>query len=348
MSKLVAYKKIIIIGLITSVVLMVIFYFAYRGREVVYVNQPTNSLVSEVPKLRRALDGVLVENPELQNKFPVAVMVENYIEARPQAGLNQAQVVYEALTEGGITRFLALYDLSVPVSKIGPVRSARPYYLDLVAEYQAVYAHCGGSDQALTEITQGKFLDLNEYAYAKYYWRDTTRPASHDLFTNSEKLSLAVAKLTSKTTGQFKPWSFKTDGPITPSPIKEISVLYSKTEKSYQVAWAYQKETNDYLRYQAGTKHHLEDGSEIKAKNVLLMFVKKQELNDELQHINLTLTGQGRLVAFLDGRVVEGQWQKTDRTSRTKLLNSNNEELILNAGPIWIELVPEGTVTAWQ
>ena len=125
-------------------------------------NENTNeAAVNLVP---RRIDGVLVQEDE-SNLYPTAIIIENLTAARPQSGLDKAQIVYEALAEGGITRFLAIYARghTAEVPQIGPVRSARPYYIDWVEELGAMFVHIGGSPQALTEINKRDIFDLNQF-----------------------------------------------------------------------------------------------------------------------------------------------------------------------------------------
>src|SRR3989344_7322518 len=139
------------------------------------------------------LNGVKVDEAN-QVSLAAAIMVENQIDARPPSGLAQAKIVYEILTEATITRFLAIYDLSENLQKIGPVRSARPYFIDLALEYGALYAHSGGSPAALERLKDDDSIsNLDEFfGYnSGYFWRDNQRSAPHNLYTSSSLLAEA-------------------------------------------------------------------------------------------------------------------------------------------------------------
>src|SRR3989339_236076 len=125
-------------------------------------------------KIRRSLDGVYVSIGE-ENNYPVAVMIDNHPGARPQSSLARANLVYEAEAEGGITRYLAIYADLNDLKEIGPIRSARPYFIDLARETSALYVHVGGSAGALAMLAQNKIPDMNEFYNGKYFWRDTIR-----------------------------------------------------------------------------------------------------------------------------------------------------------------------------
>ncbi|MDD5040737.1 MAG: DUF3048 domain-containing protein, partial [Patescibacteria group bacterium] len=164
----------------------------------------------------RLLDGVMVAE-DTAHYWPYAVMIENLPSVRPQKGLSQASVVYETLAEGGATRFMAVFDPSGIVPEIMPVRSARPYYIEWVSEYGALYAHAGGSPKALTVIKEN--ADINNLEAlsrdAVYFWRDQTIGAPHNLVTSSEKMTFALRdKGLDTKEAVFRPWQFKDDAPL--------------------------------------------------------------------------------------------------------------------------------------
>ncbi|HNP75294.1 MAG TPA: DUF3048 domain-containing protein [bacterium] len=295
---------------------------------------------------QRKLDGVKVSTGQ-EDLLPVAVMVENHYEARPQAGLAAAKVVYEALTEGLITRFLVLYDLTENLSVIGPVRSARPYFIELAAEYGAVYVHSGGSPAALSILEDDdRVQDLNEfYGYnSGYFWRDDKRQAPHNLYTATEFLTEAKTQYGWLDGTDFVPWQFKDDGtPATTT--QEIKLEYSILP-TYHIIWKYNSGENYYERWQNESPHTDSEGQFINAKNVVIQFVKTATI-DEIGRRELTLTGTGRALVFRDGETIDGYWQKEEGWHRTKFYNSSGEEIIFNRGSIWVELVPDYMVISF-
>ena len=142
------------------------------------INKPTNQQIKklvkqerekETPKKVRAIDGVLIDESE-EDAYPMAVTIENNEKARPQSGLDQANLVIEAPVEGGITRFLAIFADNQEVKSIGPIRSARSYFLDWAQEFDALYSHVGGSPEALKTIKNNyQIYNLNQYFQSKYY-----------------------------------------------------------------------------------------------------------------------------------------------------------------------------------
>lgn len=288
----------------------------------------------------RKLDGMPVD-PGQEDLLPVAIMVENHYDARPQAGLAEAKVVYEALTEGLITRFLAIYDLSEGLEDIGPVRSARPYFIELAAEYGAVYVHSGGSPAALDILEDDdRVKDLNEfYGYnSGYFWRDDKRQAPHNLYTSTEFLAEAKQQYGWLDGTDFTPWQFKDDGaPATAT--QEIKIDYSILP-TYHIVWKYNSGENYYERWQNEAAHTDIKGKFINAKNVVIQFVKTATI-DDIGRREIALTGRGRALVFLDGEAIDGYWQKEEDWHRTRFYDSGGEEVAFNRGAIWVELVPD-------
>ncbi len=311
------------------------------------LNENTNTGPVLTP---RRIDGVLVAQEE-SNAYPVGVMVENLTVARPQSGLDQAQVVFEALAEGGITRFLAVYARldSANVPEIGPVRSARPYYVDWVEEFGAMYAHAGGSPQALRDIANRKIFDLNQFVNAKYFWRDRSRKVAseHTLFTSLEKMIFALRdKKKLDQTPTYGTWKFKSDAALTerPETVKPIVIDFSSF--NYKVDYRYDREKNDYARYQAEKPHVMRNGAAIRAKNVLVAYTKTS-LADS-QRLAMQTVGNGKALIFRDGTAVEGTWKKESTKDRLKFYDKDGNEVELNAGPTWVEIVPTDRVVKYQ
>jgi hypothetical protein len=145
------------------------------------------------PVYYSTLTGKKVKDEAMTTWPTAAIMIENSPDARPQSGLKQAGVVYEAIAEGGITRFLALYQEDKP-TLIGPVRSLRPYFVDWLTPYNASVVHVGGSSAALKRIRNGEYRDIDQFFNASTYWRSTDRYAPHNVYTNFNRID-ALKKL---------------------------------------------------------------------------------------------------------------------------------------------------------
>lgn len=300
--------------------------------------------------VRRYIDGIFAE-PGRENLFPAAVIIENHPDARPQFGLAQANLVYEAETEGGITRFLAVFADGRDLKKIGPVRSARPYFAGWTRGLSALFAHSGGSPEALAQIAKENIFDLNEFYNEKYFWRDKSTGAPHNLFTSSEKLNKYL-ELKKKKQGEFLSWRFK-DGDnrekISPEASEfssggEITINFKLPE--FAVKWRYDARNNDYIRYMGGQAHKDANGENIKAKNVAVMYVKARVIDEKLR-LKMEYIGEGEAFICLDGKCEKGEWRKKTGASRVRFYKKNGEEFIFNAGATWIEVVhPKLGVTA--
>ena len=309
-----------------------------------------NANEAAVNLVPRRIDGVLVPEDE-SNFYPTAIIVENLTAARPQSGLDKAQIVYEALAEGGITRFLAIYARghTAEVPQIGPVRSARPYYLDWTEELGAMFVHIGGSPQALTEINKRGIFDLNQFFNSKYFWRDKTLKAAseHTLFTSLDKLIFALRdknKLDAKPV--YDSWQFKSDKAqdSRPSDVKPITIDFSSF--NYRVEYKYDREANDYARFQAGQPHLMKSGDAIRAKNVLVAYTKTTLADKE--RLAMETVGEGEALIFRDGEAIKGKWKKMSAKDRLKFYDSEGAEVSLNAGTSWVEIVPTDRVVKYE
>lgn len=288
----------------------------------------------------RALDGVIVDADQA-NPYPVAIMVENLITVRPQSGLDQANVVYEALAEGGITRFMAVYGFTEPVPRIGPVRSARPYYLDWALEYNALYGHVGGSPTALARINSDNVFDLNQFYNSQYYVRDQSIAAPHNVFTDSDMLTFALRDKEAPAEGSFDPWKFTDGAPLDTRPVDPQTMTIDYSTFNYKVEYTYNRETNTYDRSQAG-EPFMSSGKRISPATVVIQFV--QTAPEDETRLTMTTVGTGDATVYKDGTAITATWRKSSKTGRTRYYDATtNEEIPMNRGQIWIEVVPTGT-----
>lgn len=314
---------------------------------------------------------------------PLIVMIENHEESRPQSGLSKADIVYEAVAEGAITRFMtvfycgnAAYSLKDDYD-IGPVRSARTYFLDWASEYSdyPLYNHVGGAGQcndptvdprakALCQIEKYGWKnketksDLDQFALGfKICRREPDRighpvATEHSMYCSTFALwqTAADRKLTNVNykgiawDKSFRSWIFKEDTPSSGSVSPEFE--FWKDYKQYAVRWDYDKTTNIYKRSNSGQPHlDFNTKEQITAKNVVIQFTKETGPVDEHKHLLYTTIGTGRALIFQDGLVIEGKWSKQSRTERTLFFDGKGKEVKFNRGSIWIEILPAtGTV----
>ncbi len=300
---------------------------------------------------------------------PLAVMIENHTDARPQSGLSSADVVYEAVAEGGITRFMGVFLCNVADTQVGPVRSARTYFLDWESEYNALYAHVGGANtpgpaNALGQIIDYKVDDLNQMSGCcgyPTYWRDYQRlghpvATEHTMYSTTNKLfdaGKAMGWTASDSAGvkwdaNFVQWKFKDDQPG--GTTTKITVPFWAGFKDYEVEWAYDSSCNCYKRSNGGAPHlDLDNNQQLSPKVVVVQFETEAHANDGYDnnvHLLYGTKGSGKALIFEDGKVTEGTWNKANRLAREKFLDKNGQEIAFNKGQIWIQTIPIGnTVT---
>lgn len=270
---------------------------------------------------------------------PLAVVLDNSAKGRPQAGLLEADVVYEAPVESGLTRLLAIYTHGT-AGKIGPVRSTRPYFLSLAAEYTGVQVHSGGSPEALKQITQQKIASLNEMskASAAAYWRSQQRSRPYNLYSSTERLRAAVEKgKLEKPVSLNGPLFFMPgNGPTEGTPAPALGIAFSKNTK---VSYSYDAEQRVYLRQMDG-KPHLDGDSEqqLRASNVIVQWVPQKKLDNQ-GRLELGLIGSGPARVYTQGQWVEAVWSRTEGENKTYFRDSNGLEIPLTPGQTWIEIV---------
>lgn len=299
----------------------------------IVIEDPT-STVTLVP---RKLDGVLVLEGQ-DNLQPRAVMIDNMIDARPQAGIADANVVFEVPAEGGITRFLAVFDASSTVAQIGPVRSARPYFVDWAKSFNAAYFHVGGSPDAIEKLaTMGKtIINIDEIGKGQYFWRSNDRLAPHNTFTSTDRMNQAVDKFGTTGTTITAGLRFKEAASSTTPTISAINIPYGG---SYNVTWNYRSDTNSYQRNQAKKPHVDAAGNTVQATNVIVMKTDSKVL-DEKGRLQLRTTGSGDAFLYRDGNRYSVQWRRSpNEPLRLESIDGNDIEL--NRGTTWIEVVTD-------
>lgn len=287
----------------------------------------------------------IVQNTQVQSDNrptlirPIAYMINNIPEALPQAGIYGADYVYEMLVEGGLTRLMAVYTKS-GIDKIGPIRSARHNFLDLSMEYNAVFAHFGGSPRAFEDIKSLKINNLNGIPLdGKMYWRDKTRKAPHNAYTNIEKTLEYMKVYKYDKPSMINHFSFnQNDTSILGNSAVKIFVPYSL---AHSVKYEYDENTKTYKRFM-NNKPHMDqlNGAQLSAKNIIIEFAKNTTADDEnRQDIFLIGTGTGYFIT--NGEFTSIIWKKPSRADKTVFYDGTGKEISLNKdGQTWIQIVP--------
>jgi Protein of unknown function (DUF3048) N-terminal domain/Protein of unknown function (DUF3048) C-terminal domain len=345
-------KKILLISLIVGVILAIIagaiYWFVFREPTVKQVNTTTGEVeevnVEEKEKYVSPLTGMEVADEQTTKKQITGIMIENSPESRPQSGLDKAGVVYEAIAEGGVTRFLALFQESEP-DYIGPVRSARPYYVEWAYAFDASYAHVGGSPEGLARIKELGVKDLDQFYNSSSYWRESSRYAPHNVYTSSARM----AELNTKkgfTSSTFNAWQRKIDVAQTPT---ANTIDFSVSGPTYSPRFVYDAATNSYKRFQSNKPHNVlakdkKTTTQITPK-VIIALVLKQGLKDDGYHTDYITTGSGKMFVFQDGIVSVGTWSRTIDKANYTFTDKYGLPMKLNAGQTWVTAVgAEGAV----
>lgn len=296
------------------------------------------------------LTGVEV-SPQLAKRPPVTVVIENlYPNARPQSGLSSAGVVYEALAEGGITRYLAVFQDGLPLEKdIGPVRSLRTYFVDWTLEYNAPVVHAGGNVDAIALIKPTGLKSLNQFYNGNYFRRISSRPAPHNLYTTGKQLDQLLKDRGYDGEPTFTPWPRKDDDTNRPGDAVNITVDFSA--RDYQASFAYDADSKLYKRSLRGTADiDADTNQQISPKNVVVISMPTHQNTTRENDLSLVMqtVGSGQAWVFTDGSVTVGRWQKDSRTDRIKFNDSTGAEIKLNRGQTWISVIPTDKTVNYQ
>ena len=291
------------------------------------------------------LTGAKVDTEDVTKQAVTAIMLENSPDARPQSGLKDSGVVFEAVAEGGITRFLALYQEQKP-ELVGPVRSLRMYYVDWLTPFNASVAHVGGSAAALAQVRNGTYRDIDQFFNAGTYWRATDRYAPHNVYTSFERLD-ELNKAKGFTESTFTGFVRKDSTPAEVPAATNINVSISSA--LYNSSYTYDAASNTYLRSQGGAPHTDREAGQIAPRTVVVMKAPMQLVMEDGYREQITTTGSGQAYIFQDGTVQEVTWNKADKGTQITFTDAAGANVALARGQTWITAVSNtsGGVT-WQ
>ena len=320
------------------------------------LNFPKTEPVKEEQKFYSPLTGVEVPDEVTSKKIVTAIMLENSPDARPQSGLKDAGICFEAIAEGGITRFACLYQETRP-GLIGPVRSLRPYYLDWVAGFDPAIAHIGGSASALNEVRNGSYKDIDQFFNPGAYWRAADRYAPHNVYTNFDRLDALNANK-GFTTSNFVAFTRK---PLikTPKDVANNDAVNAKLPNAnsidvqmsggtYNSTYQYDPTKKEYARSQGGGPHMDREGGLITPEVVIVMKVNMFRGFEDGYREQITTLGSGPAYIFQEGRVIEGDWHKSEKRGLLKFTDKNGNVIALTRGQTWIAAIPNEKSVTWQ
>jgi hypothetical protein len=327
------------IGIGSAVALLAVAFVGWR----LLTREPGEALLPNIPLVNDEpepcpLTGLDADDESILDRRVLAVKIENAPEARPQMGLAEADVVYEQEAEGGITRFNVLYHCR-DADRIGPIRSARPVDPAILEQYgDPLFVHAGSVDAVLRDIEEAGIEQINCNFQEETCPRDESREAPHDVFTSTDALRDSGDQQGTPPEAGF---TFSEDQSEDGRKGRQVNLNFSPVAN---VFWKYRNNKDLYLRFHDDDLHELEDGTPVTAANVVVMLVDREDtrITDAAGTPvpNFDIMGEGDLLVFRNGKVVEGTWERSDAEGPTRLLDRRGEEIALVPGQTWIELFP--------
>ena len=306
---------------------------------------PTTTPEPTVPpgKAASPLTGKYIDEKQAA-KRPFAVMYNNLSAASPQSGISQADILYECLTEGGITRLMGIFQ-SVKSDRIGSLRSARHYYVSFAKEWDAIYVHAGGSDKAYSYIDALGVDDLDGITgiESTLAFRDDSISAPHNLFATSDGINKCVKELGIRTDLQAKEnnhFTFFDEDTVDESG-KDAS--YVQIDYSYYTApyLIYDEKTKLYTRYQFGGKHvDKNTGKALTFKNIIIMLVDEWDMDSQGRQDMDIADSRGKAIYISNGKATNIKWAKNENKNTMRFLDSDGKLLKVNKGKTYIAVVP--------
>jgi hypothetical protein len=270
----------------------------------------------------------------------LAVMIENQADARPQTGLTHADVVYEALAEGGITRFIALY-LSGDAGVVGPVRSLRHYFAFMAGDYAADVVHIGASPEGYAWRDAMHMGHLDETYGDPGIWRVSSRPPPHNAYTDTAADRGFLQQRGAQRNHNWGPLLFSDQAPVGQLPAEHINLRFRPW--AYRVDYAWDADRGRYLRSMEGSPHRdAQTGEQIAPATVVVQFADVQAIpNDPKFRLDVNLVGGGGpLIVFSGGTRRDGTWSKPAPASASIWVDAGGNPIVIPPGPVWVEVVP--------
>jgi hypothetical protein len=303
-------------------------------------------LINRPPDIN-PLTGLKVADPALLQRRPIMVRVGNDPGARPQVGLDEADVVYEEIVEWWVTRFTGVY-LSRDPAMIAPIRSARLINLPLAIQYQAALANSGASDPVRWELSQSEIANLDEYFVPEpYFYRPNEGWQTRLAFdAQAGRDYMANEGLDS----QVKLRGFIFDEILQINNLPQSAMGNAETviipypKQTSEARWEYEKNSGKYVRFITGTPLVAFNGDQIRASNVLIYFAEHQETNivedsNGATSIRIIVNGRGAAWLLRDGKVLKGNWE-TDGRETPLFIFDNGQPMPLKPGNTWVQVVP--------
>lgn len=306
-------------------------------------DEVTGTTHGEAPPPVCPLTGVAAPHGKIPHRPALAIKVENAPEARPQTGLNKADIVFEEPVEGGLTRFIAIFQCG-DADRVGPVRSGRTTDPDVLVQLdKPILGYAGAQKPVREAIDDAGLVDANYIDAADAYTRDAGRVAPHNLYTTTAALWKAGAKIMKTHAGP--PPALFTYADELDGRAKKVGEIHLPFSMAYaDVYWRWSAKDGRWLRSHGSEPHVLTDGGQVAATNVVVMQVKvgMSDLVDAAGNHSPTvdLTGKGKAYVFRNGRMIVGHWERASLRDVTSFVTKSGETIALAPGTTWVELLP--------
>lgn len=352
--------KVVVIIVLLVLLGVAGYFFAknFSKIEVAESQVATNELENEN---QTVLDDVnedeeVEEVPEINifkgDERPIAFMIDNNVNAQPQASLNSAYMVYEIIVEGNESRLMALFK-GIDADEVGPIRSSRHYFLNYAMENDAIYAHLGWSPFAQADIAEYGINNINGQAYdtgkartsSSLYWRASHKNAPHNAYTNIDSILQISAQKGYRTTSD-KESVLKYSAEEVNLESEDAVVANTVTipyASSHKVKYVYNEELQRYTRYSKGKLMKDETtGEEITTKNIIITFAKNYNIQDSENKGRQEVETVGELDGYYitNGKAIEIKCVKESREAQTTYQDLEGNEIDVNDGNTWVNICP--------
>ncbi|PKQ16137.1 MAG: hypothetical protein CVT67_05940 [Actinobacteria bacterium HGW-Actinobacteria-7] len=310
---------------------------------------PTATAERAVPqpavKPRWPYTGAVAVDPAKLTRRPLSIKIENSNPSRPQIGLNSADLVYETMVEGGITRFNCIFHSRIP-KVVGPVRSARLSDQWIVPQYDGLFFYSGRSSSVAGILQKYGLPDLSQDHASAAYYRVHDRAAPHNLLLDTSKTYAAARNRKYRVTAEVTPLQFDRRVVVATSTITQIQIPFSTANR---VEWRYNETSGLYRRWNNGAEHHDQaTGKQVTADNVVVMWAKyTQATHDMVGSVtwDIRLGGEGRVSVFHNGQRYDGTW-KANRDAPPQFTDKDGRPIRLAVGRTWVQVIPlDGKIT---
>ncbi|HZJ86575.1 MAG TPA: DUF3048 domain-containing protein [Erysipelotrichaceae bacterium] len=294
-------------------------------------------VIEDIPLIYSKFDGSVIDSVEKDNERIFAVMFDNSPKARWQAGLSEALIMYEIRVEANATRYFGIFNSSDEV-ELGPIRSARPYHLQLAAMYGAIYVHHGGDSSVISQLNKYNISNINGMSYdGSVFKRKSHRYAPHNSYTTISRLNDLADKLNYPSTNDFAGFEFYKENTDISEDV--ANYVYLNYGSGYDTEYKYNNDSKTYQRYKDGLLH-LDENNEkaLDVKNIIIRLIDYTYAPNGI-HKQFYNTGSGKGYLISNGRVKDILWAQESENTSPKYTSLDGSPIKLNSGQTWIQWI---------